>query len=1281
MKFNKSAIAICIGSALLTGSLTAHAENEAKPSYGATQQATSQYTVYLNNKPALENHVKGKHNYTNEAKAIDAQQQALFKQIKTLDPTAKLISKSRLLSNFITVTMTSNEHDRLMTLDNVKSVTKDISLEVERTNNLASISVQVDDTETEENAIEMMSPFNNNPMAGEGVTVAIISTGVDYTSAFFGGSGEYGEDNDPETPPMAGSYLEALENGAVGPTIPAIEDDPATEEDESADAIPGFDGFPTNTVSGGWDFASENYGNDANPIDQNLEGVRYDGFVYPTGTGTELASIVHQLAPAAKIHAYKVSNIQVNPWDSSQLNIIPPRSNTIIQALEHALDPNQDGDTTDHLDIALMDTWGAAAFFKTDARGGQGGSSNTQWMVEKASALGLTVVTHAGYGGYSSTFGNASTLNHRGWVSTAGSATNAITVGSAFMNEDGTTSAADWSPLGPVRGSKALKPEFMSYANNIPVSKISQVDSTAAKFGTRTDALTAAARVSAAAAVVKSTHPSLGAIEIKALLANTANNNDISEANSNEKAELLLIGHGIENVDAATTSPVAIWEKSSYQPYVQFGAHEVSEVKRVTKYVTLRNLSDSAQTYQMSYRENGMKDSYNALSFDYPASVSVPANASVEIAVTIIIDGNALPEWPLQSTEDFTEENLKATELNGYFTFTSDGNPELNVGWMLKARNETTIDKMAMAAEWPQYKGWNSELGKTEWGSMAWAEKMFPPNEWGDIGYFGLSSSFINESKTPTTFEAYPILISNPHEPIGKEDVAGHKIHAVGAAVYEDARCEITGKKLTVAVNFFQPAELAMANYTDKIGPPLFFYDLFSEAIVKDNGLDESFGGIYINDESQVINQPFVQLNDQGQPSTYIIDYNKEFDWNNPNGRYIESKLPVRFSNDSKNVVSEICLEEMFHHELDSVEDFDQNMGFHIETDRDSGKEKFDGIAQLNPLRGGYYAVEEICQDGWFGYFCETVVNDKSNKIGFASVTGENPIETAEFSHVYTAQPGEEVTIAAVKTGQWGAPDGHFMVMSTSDNYYSEGTVSYLDSDGGVVTEIRAGQEFSVDENAPMGTVVGTLKFDTAGFFSIGYSENQSFDLVISTALPGNPFAINQETQELYVANPAALDFENQKSFVVQIVPIQGQTSGLPQDVTVTINDVNDIAPELIVEVYASRASQMVMIDKSDVAEFTIDLSGMFVELEGQALTYSVSGSGLVNLSVDGTMVSGSVTEEGSYTATVTASDGMHEVMADFSVIAEKESKTDGSGSLGGMLVALAGLLMFRRRK
>ena len=118
-----------------------------------------------------------------------------------------------------------------------------------------------------------------------------------------------------------------------------------------------------------------------------------------------------------------------------------------------------------------------------------------------------------------------------------------------------------------------------------------------------------------------------------------------------------------------------------------------------------------------------------------PESVNIPANSSVILPITITLDGSKLPQWPLVSTDDHTDANLKATELNGYISLTSESNPEINLGWMVKARNSTHITKQPIATEFPTYLGYNPDLGAAEWNHLNWAREHY-----GEADYQGQSN-------------------------------------------------------------------------------------------------------------------------------------------------------------------------------------------------------------------------------------------------------------------------------------------------------------------------------------------------------------------------------------------------------------------------------------------------------------------------------------------------------------------------------------------------------------
>ena len=1194
MTFKKNCIAIAIGAlSCITQAQADSGISDTHKAFGQKELQKRNFVVHLDR----------------NVDAVKAQK-IIEQQIRTFATDAQVVNSAKILGNFITIQSQFDVKDQISKLANVVAVSSyNVHNSQERINKVSKInSVSASAAVAED--VMPLTPYLGDAEAGKGASVAIISTGVDYTLKFFGGSGELGEDNDPETPPTPGSYLEALENGAIE-----------------------YSGFPTDVIVGGMDFAGENFGNDTNPIDQHFSYTSWNGWEYPTGTGTQLASIVHQLAPGAAIYAYKVTNVNES-WGSGA------SFDKIVASLEHSLDPNQDGDTSDHVDIALLDGDGAAAFFDMD---GIATMSLPQHIIEKASALGMTIVADAGDAAEISIKGDAES-KHRYWLSDQAGSTSSIAVGSVYTNESDDLVVSAWSPKGPVRGSMALKPELVSFGEDHPVAMITQPyvegvePSTETMFTTKTEGIVAAARIAAAAAVIKSKYGSVGPAEIKALLTNTATNAGIKESDAMTTAELVSVGHGVENLEAATTTPVFVWDSESLQPYLQFGMHEVVDTKRVVKSLTIRNISESAQTYQLSnssFGENRMQ----GVILDYPVTVSVPAQGATTIQVTIDINAEELTDWPLNSTTDFTEANIKSTEINGYITLTSENNPTLNVGWMVKSRPATTIAKDIKTTEYPTYLGFDPETFQSLYVQLAWAESLFEADEFGGPGYSGHAASFVNESKNDTTFHAYPLLINKNDAPTDNLDLKGHFIKKVGAGIYEDAQCSVTGKKFVVAVNLNVPANMAIANFWDKIGDNLFFYDLFHESVVDENGWADSFEGAYLWDESQMINQFKISINEAGQPVTYYTDYSMDYDWSQPNARLKASVLPTLFNNEGSNIVSQFCLEETFHHEIDSVEDFDQNLGFHIETDRDSGRAFGEPLVQFNPVKSGYYKSEEVCSEwGW----CSDVVTDKRTYVGFAKPSEEVAQEDLDFAHIITLVPGEEAVIAAVTAPAQGFGIGSvtfedtslnkFMVMSVNDDFSAIGYTGYQDEDGTVIANVKENQEFTISEDAEAG-VIGTIKLDSQAFFTYPFGEKEIFNVDILSPLEGAPFRINSDF-ELELVNPDAIDFEVSNTLEFKVNTRQVNNMGSPVVVTVNVTNVNDIAPvQLLTDVGA-------VVDEN--GEFSVDLSTAFADAEDDMLTLSIANDSILDSMTTGAVFTGKVDEIGEFELTVTVADGIH---------------------------------------
>ncbi len=149
---------------------------------------------------------------------------------------------------------------------------------------------------------------------GQGMTVAVVDTGIDYTHANFGGPGTVAayEANDP-------NFIE-----------------PGT--------------FPTRKVIGGYDFVGSNYSvtdedptNDVpRPDADPLDGVDDDHGSHTAGSccGNGVpGEIGRGVAPAAKLLAIKV-------WDEGDST-----EDVLVAGYERAMDPNDDGDIADAADV------------------------------------------------------------------------------------------------------------------------------------------------------------------------------------------------------------------------------------------------------------------------------------------------------------------------------------------------------------------------------------------------------------------------------------------------------------------------------------------------------------------------------------------------------------------------------------------------------------------------------------------------------------------------------------------------------------------------------------------------------------------------------------------------------------------------------------------------------------------------------------------------------------------------------------------------------------------
>ncbi len=183
---------------------------------------------------------------------------------------------------------------------------------------------------------------------GQGIRVGVLDSGVDYTHATFSGSGTAADLADARSP--ANNPL------ATSPNPGSFE-----AKNDAGDTI-----YPNATVVGGFDFVGDDYDTrfpessiprpDPNPMDCPLSlggghgshvagsvggrGVTADGSTYTGG--------YDPVAPGLKLDPGVAPGVEIY-----SLRVFGCNGGTafIAQAIDWAVDPNQDGDPSDHLDV------------------------------------------------------------------------------------------------------------------------------------------------------------------------------------------------------------------------------------------------------------------------------------------------------------------------------------------------------------------------------------------------------------------------------------------------------------------------------------------------------------------------------------------------------------------------------------------------------------------------------------------------------------------------------------------------------------------------------------------------------------------------------------------------------------------------------------------------------------------------------------------------------------------------------------------------------------------
>lgn len=224
-----------------------------------------------------------------------------------------------------------------------------------------------------------------------------------------------------------------------------------------------------------------------------------------------------------------------------------------------------------------------------------------------------------------------------------------------------------------------LKPEITAPGTSIDVAAAGTQTGTNPVSGTSFSGPITAGAV----AMIREAHPNRNAFEIKATIMNAANlevtNEPLAINPDSELAPISMIGAGLVDVTKAVNLPVAAWvhnaEFDTKQAALSYGLVSLAEAGSITKTVTVKNFSAEAKTYNLRTEARYESDEKTeAVSWDFPESVTIPAGQAVNFDITMMVDPSKLPAWELEnpfSADDIAARSaaLTSIEFDGALVF------------------------------------------------------------------------------------------------------------------------------------------------------------------------------------------------------------------------------------------------------------------------------------------------------------------------------------------------------------------------------------------------------------------------------------------------------------------------------------------------------------------------------------------------------------------------------------------------------------------------------------
>jgi subtilisin family serine protease len=297
---------------------------------------------------------------------IEAAQQNLLAALKSLN--AVILYRTQRVYNGIAAIVEARDLDAIRRLPGVKAVRPLIPKSLDNWHSVPLIGAP--------------AVWETAGLTGEGITIGIIDSGIDYVHADFGG------------PAAAAAYV-------------------ANDTTVITDTLSGQALFPTAKVAGGWDFVGDDYtgGGGGHPASLSSSVPQPDPDPAPcyansntANHGTHVAGIAAGYGVNADGSTYtgpyranlNFAGFKIGPGVAPQARLYSLRvfgctgdTEVADAAIEWAVDPNRDGDFSDHLDVinlSLGSPYGAA-------------DDTTSVAADNAAVAGVIVVAAAGNDG------------------------------------------------------------------------------------------------------------------------------------------------------------------------------------------------------------------------------------------------------------------------------------------------------------------------------------------------------------------------------------------------------------------------------------------------------------------------------------------------------------------------------------------------------------------------------------------------------------------------------------------------------------------------------------------------------------------------------------------------------------------------------------------------------------------------------------------------------------------------------------------------------------------